>query len=284
MNIFDIANQNLDNLKTQYKLLKERHEDQNNLDILSNFVKLVKNKWAFSINMGLGTLNIFLIAGRYKNVYELKKEQGGKLREVRKLEISDEQAVKGHLKGYYRSRVTFNRTVEDGEKFKYGALNIGGLGLERYGECCVVIKRKQSEEYSSLAFIKEDSLEYVEGDSVNIERLSQDIANRECVHALVALKHENEIGGFPFDEWASMICCDESYIEAITTDEIENGHIGSVRMSKTVYDRYFIDYLSKDFTSEISEEEMLKLRMLDGILKLLDARGIKLEVIDEDGN
>ena len=285
MNIFDIANQNSDNMKTQYKLLKERYGDQNNLDILSNFVKLVKNKWAISLNMGLGTLNIFLIAGRYKNVYEVKKEQGGKLRELRKLEISDEQAVKSHLKSYYRSRVTFNRTVEDGEKFKYGALNIGGLGSERYGEYCVVIKRKQSEEYSSLAFIKEDSLEYVEGDSVNIERLSQDIANRECVHALVALKHENGIGGFPFDELASMICCDESYIEAITTDEIENGHIGSVRMSKMDYNRYFIDYLFKDFTSEkMSEEEMLKLRMLEGIFKLLDARGIKMEVIDEDGN
>jgi len=284
MNIFDVANQNSNNLNTQYKLLKERYGDQNNLDILSNFVKLVKNKWAISLNMGLGTLNIFLIAGRYKNVYELKKEQGGKLTEVRKLEIFDEQAVKSHLKSYYRSRVTFNCTVEDGEKFKYGALNIGGLGLERYGEYCVVIKRKQLEEYPSLAFIKEDSLKYVEEDSVNIERLSQDIANRECVHALAAIKHEKEIGKIPFDELASVICCDECYIEAITSDKIENGHIGSVRMSKTDYARYFIDYLYKDFTSEISEDEMLKLRMLEGIIKLLDAWGIKLEVIDEDGN
>jgi hypothetical protein len=283
MNIFDMANQNSDNLKTQYKLLKERHEDQNNLDILSNFVKLVKDKWAISINMGLGTLNIFLIAGRYKNIYEVKKEQGEELRKVRELEISDEQAVKNHLKGYYQSRVTFNRTVEDGEKFKYGALNIGCLGLKGYGEYCVMLKREQLEEYSSLAFVKGDSLNYVDEHHVN-ERLSQDIANKDCVHALVALKHETDIVRFSADKWASMICCDESYIEAITTDEIENGLIGSVRMSKTDYDRYFIDYLYKDFASEISEDEMLKLRMLEGIIKLLDARGIKLEVIDEDGN
>ena len=283
MNIFDIANQNLDNLKTQYKLLKERHEDQNNLGIFSNFVKLVKNKWSISINMRHWALNNFLIAGKYKNVYELKKEQGEGLRKVRKLEISVEQAVEKDLKGYYKGRETFDCAFEDGEKFKYGALNIGGLGLKKYGEYCVIIKRKQSEEFSSLAFIKKDSLNYVDGHHVNIEQLCQDIANKECVHPLVTLKHENDIVGIPADEWTSMICCDESYIEAITKDEIKNSHIESVRMSKEDYLLYY-DYLFKDYISEISKMEKYQLYMLLGIFKLLDKQGIKLEVIDENGN
>lgn len=283
MNIFDRANQNLDNLKTQYKLLKERHEDQNNRDIFSNFVKLVKNKWSISINMRHWTLNNFLIAGKYKNVYELKKEQGEGLRKVRKLEISVEQAVEKDLKCYYKARETFDRTFEDGEKFKYGALNIGGLGLKKYGEYCVIIKRKQSEEFSSLAFIKKDSLNYVDGHHVNIEQLCQDIANKECVHPLVTLKHENDIEGIPADEWTSRICCDESYIEAITKDEIKNSHIESVRMSKEDYLLYY-DYLFKDYISEISKMEKYQLYMLLGIFKLLDKQGIKLEVIDENGN
>ena len=50
MNIFDIANQNLDSLKTRYKLLKEKYEDQDNFGIFSKFVKLVKDKWSISIN------------------------------------------------------------------------------------------------------------------------------------------------------------------------------------------------------------------------------------------
>jgi hypothetical protein len=283
VNIFDIANQNLGNLKTQYKLLKERHEDQNNLGIFSNFVKLVKNKWSISINMRHWTLNNFLIAGRYKNVYEFKKERGEELGKVRKLEISVEQAVEKHLKGYYKSRVTFDRTFEDGEKFKYGALNIGGLGLNKYGEYCVILKREQSEEYSSLAFIKEDSLNYIDGHHMNIEQLCQDIANKECVHSLVTLKHENDIEGIPADEWASMICCDESYIEAITKDEIKNTHIESVRMSKDDYFLYY-DYLFKDFASEISTMEKYQLYLLLGIFKLLDEQRIKLEVIEENGN
>ncbi len=283
VNIFEMANQNLDSLKTRYKSLKENYEGQDNFGIFSNFVKLVKDKWSISINMRQGVLNNFLIAGKYKNVYEVKKEQGGELRKVRKLEISEEQAVKNHLKGYYKSRETFNRTFEDGAKFKYGALNIGGHGLKKHGDYCVVIKREQSEDYTSLAFVKQDSLNYVEEDHLNIERLSQDIANRECVHTLVALKHENNIEGIPTDELASMICCDESYIEAITTDEIKNSHIESVRMSKDEY-RLYYDYLFKDYTSEISEMKKYQLYILLGIFKLLDKQGIKLEVIGENEN
>jgi hypothetical protein len=289
MNIFDIANQNLDSLKTRYKLLKEKYEDQDNFGIFSKFVKLVKDKWSISINMRQGVLNNFLIAGKYKNVYEVKKEQGGELRKVRKLEISEEQAVKRHLKDYYKSRVTFDRTFEDGAKFKYGALNIGGLGLKKYGDYCVVIKREQSEDYTSLALIKEDSLNYVEEDHLNIERLSQDIANRECVHTLVALKHENDIEGIPTDELASMICCNECYVEAITTDDILNKHIESVRMSKKDYHLYY-DYLYKNFLSELSTSELsdiVKRYWLEdfrNMQELLTKQGIELEVIDENGD
>ena len=290
MNIFDIANQNWDSLKIRYKLLKERYEDYNNLGIFSNFVKLVKDKWTISINMRQGVLNNFLIAGKYKNIYEIKKEQGDELRKVKKMDIiSEEQAVKKHQKGYYEARVTFESTFEDGAKFKYGALNIGGLGLEKYGDYCVAIKREQSKEYTSLAFIKEDSLNYVEEDYVNIERLSQDIANRECVHILVALKHANDIEEIPTDELASMICCDECYVEAITMGDILNKHIESVRMSKKKYLLYY-DYLYKEFLSELSTSELsdivkrYRLEDFRNMQELLTKQGIKLEVIDENEN
>lgn len=289
MNIFDMANQNLDSLKTRYKSLKEKYEDQDDFGIFSNFVKLVKDKWTISINMRQGVLNNFLIAGKYKNVYEVKKEQGGELRKVRKSEISEEQAVKRHLKDYYKSRVTFDRTFEDGAKFKYGALNIGGLGLKNHGDYCVVIKREQSEDYTSLAFVKEDSLNYVEEDHLNIERLSQDIANRECVHTLVALKHENDIEEIPTDELASMICCNECYVEAITTEDILNKHIECVRMSKNEY-RLYYDYLYENFLSELSPSELSdivkrhRLEDFRNMQELLTKQGIELEVIDENGD
>ena len=283
MNILDLANQNSDSLRTRYELLKESYADQNDLDMLNDFVKLVKDKWAISINMRQWVLNNFLVAGKYENIYGLKKERGEEIAKVRELEIPLEQAIEKHLKGYYKSRVTFDRNFEDGEKFKYGALNIGGLGIKKYGEYCVVIKREQLEEHSSLAFIREDSLNYVDNHHVNIKQLSQDIANTECVHLLVILKHENDIGRIPVDICASMICCDESYIEAITKDEILSSYIESVRMSKKDYHLYY-DYLLKDYISEISDMEKYQLYILLGIFELLDQQGIELEVIDENEN
>ena len=111
---------------------------------------------------------------------------------------------------------------------------------------------------------------------MNTERLSQDIANRECVHALVALKHENEIGGFPFDKLASVICCDESYIEAITKDEIKNTHIDSVLMREKVLNRYKND-LYKAIISELSDEERYWLEEHINMRKLSYIKGIRLD-------
>ena len=234
--------------------------------------------------MWLEALNNFLTEGRYKNMYELKKGQEKEIKRVRELRISVKQAVKKHLKSDYKSRLIFDHTFEDGEKFKYGALNIGGLGVKEYGEYCVVIKRKQLEEYSSSVFIKENSLNYVDCQHVNIEQLRQNIANKECVYFLATLKHEDNIEKIPDNKWASMVCCNESYIEAITKDEIKNNHIESVRMSKNDYDRYY-DYLVKEYILEkIPEEKKYQLYMFLEMLKLLEKQEIKLEVIDENEN
>jgi len=73
MHIFDMADQNLDSLKTRYNLLKEGYADPNNFAIFSNFVKLVKRHWTISLNMRQWVLNDFLIGGNYKNIYEVKK-------------------------------------------------------------------------------------------------------------------------------------------------------------------------------------------------------------------
>jgi hypothetical protein len=119
---------------------------------------------------------------------------------------------------------------------------------------------------------------------VNVERLSRDIANRECVPALVALKHENEIGGIPVDELASMICSNECYIEAITKGEIKNIHIESVRMRKSVLNRFEND-LYKAIISELSDaEERYWLEDFINMRDLLHNQGIRVEVIDENGN
>jgi len=124
VNIFDMAEQNSDYLRTRYTSLANEYEAQNNFHILNQFVELVINKWTISINMRQYVVNNFLISGRYKNVYEVKKERAGELKEHGR-EVLVEEGLKSHLKGFYKSRMTFDLTFENGTEFRYSALNIG---------------------------------------------------------------------------------------------------------------------------------------------------------------
>lgn len=277
MNIFEMARQNSDNLKGNYSLLVDRCQERNEQDNVEKFARLIENEWTISINMRLFVLNNFLLTNKYMNIYELKKEIKKHLKYI-KSDVSVEEAIKKHLKGYYRPRTLFDRSFEDGEKFKYSALTIGGLGLREYGEYCIVIKPNQSRGYVSLAFIKEASLNYVDEDQIDINRLSRDVADRECVHILAALKHEGDVKTISPDEWTSSICCDECYIEAVTTDDILNSHIECVRMSEEDYYFHYV-LLHKDYLSELDEFEKYELYDFKNMQELLKEQGIRLEVL-----
>ena len=285
MNIFDMADDNSDSLRTRYNSLRSKYETQGNLGILDEFAKLVRDEWTVSINMDLLAIYDFLESGRCKNAHEVKKELAEELEEHGTLEVPPlEEALKGHFKSYYKPRTVFDRTAENGEKFKYSALNIGGLGAYKYGEFCVVLERRQVEKYPSLAFIKEDSLRYVRSNIVDNSRLGQDIANRECVHFLVVLKHQGDINSIPNHKWPSMVCCSKEYTEAITADDILNTHIDVVRMSKEYIKPYFDDLL-KYYASELSDNSRkCELEVFRRILKLLDQQEIEREELDENGN
>jgi len=281
MSIFDMADQNSDSLKERYNSLRKKYEHQNNLDILDEFTRLIENKWTVSINMRQRMINSFLISGRYKNVHELKKEGAEEL-EKYNIQVSVEEGKERHLKSFYKSRMVFDLTFENGKEFKYSALNIGWLGAEKYGEYCIVLKREQVEKYSSLAFIKKDSLKYVDDDFVNIERLGQDIANRECVHFLTTLKHGEDIKSASVDKWSSIVCHSDDYIESITTDDILNTHIDMVRTSRENFNSYYFDLLYKDFVSELSDFEKYRLAAFRNMQELLNKQGIRLKVLDDE--
>jgi len=261
MNLFEIAENNSTHLEAQHTLLT--HDG----DIL-RFSSSVSSGWTISINMRQCALNKFLKFGIYKNIYNLTKS---------------EDELESHLGEAYKTRTTFDRTFENGELFKYGALNIGGLGLENYGNYCVMIKRTCARIYS-LAFIKEHSFKYVHnGDGVNIRELEQDVADGSHVHMLAAIKHEEDLGDKQDIEWPTMICCNENYIEAITKDEISERHVDRVRVSQNYYNSQYNEYLFNYAynISDISDDEIYRLGDFKEMQDLLRDKEIELEIIDE---
>ena len=134
MNIFDMADENSDSLRSRYDSLRTRFQSQSSLPILDEFAELIKESWTISVNMKQWDINSFLISGSYENVRGVKGKDAERLRkyregleEYRKLELSQDKALKAHLKNYHVSRLIFENEFEDGESFKYAALNIGDL-------------------------------------------------------------------------------------------------------------------------------------------------------------
>lgn len=284
MDLFELSDQNSTHLGQIYDSLEKRCKEQNNLEKLNVFALAIKNNWTVSINMKDRALNSFLISGKYQNAYELKKKYWKMLSRERKIDVSAEKAAELHFRGHSKSRLPFDHIFNNGYRFKYGALNLNGKGIEKkYGEYCVVFQRKNLENFSTLAFVKEDSLNYVNDNKIDFQRFSQDISNRKDIHKLASIKHENDLNT-DHENLLWRICSDDCNIEAITTDDILKQHIGCVRISKKYNSRCF-DYLYKDFISALSDpEERSHLENFKNITESLDQHNINLEVIEDYEN
>lgn len=278
-NIFEMGDKNSDYLKSQYDLLKQTY--QNSLQDLEAFVELIEKEWTISINMKLLAIHDLLVLGNYENVFEYYES----IEEAFDIKISLDKALEIRLKSYKPKRMAFNSCFNDSERFKYGALNIGGLGISMYGEFCVVLKKSEIERYISLVFIKEDSLnEYVDTNyNVDYNRMSKDVANRDHVHFLVAIKHQGSIKTIQKHQWAQMICCNKQYVESIVQDDVINDHVEVVRISKEYHKRMYeilFDTVYKKTKSKIKAELFGKeFKLLKDVKILLKRKGIRLEVI-----
>jgi hypothetical protein len=288
LNIFELAENNSVHLEKEYQLLKERC-DENKSSLLDDFAKKVQTGWKLSINMKDRELGGFLDAGEYISIRKLKEKQADELIDLDAMDISEkeselEESLRRHLKKYYQLRKIFDSAFANGEKYKYTALNIGGVGIIRYGSYCIIIDGEQTHNYKTMAFIKEDSADnYVESQKLSIDKLAREISDKNYMHLLAALKHEAEVEIHAPGDWAGMICNNDSYIEAVTEDDIRSDHIKSVRIERGYFNSIYRDSLIKEFKREpMSEGELYRLAVIKHIFTELEKRGIELELINEN--
>jgi hypothetical protein len=286
LNLFDLANANSGNLEGRWTSTRDQSQDGETLNRLEDFARYTKTNWRFSINMKEYALLSFLEMAEYVNVRGLKKVEEAELLELGVVpEISREEAEKRHLKGHAAKRAIFDSSFEKGEEFKWGALSVGGIGLTNYGQICVVIKREAAEQYSSLAFIKEDSEKYVENDQLDVEQLKGEISNKEFVHILAALKHVGDLKRIPKSDWCSMVCFSANEkenvnIDVVTTDRIFATHIETVCMRKDFVRRAYASFLEEQYLSRLRPEDRPQLYVMWAIFKRLKNLGIEIKRLD----
>ena len=186
LNIFTMAHDNGPALETGYKALLSR----SGVDAtsLKQFNACVQGQGRVSVNVRSVAFHDFLENPPYKNIHRhaiIQAPQAGK---------TPKAWVQEKLGDWYLRRSRFECRFEDGSAFCYGLLNMGGVGVDHYGEYCAVVKRDYWEG-ASVAYLTSDSLRHFMGVGARLlkTKLAKNLADPGHRHYLTTLKHQNDI-------------------------------------------------------------------------------------------
>jgi hypothetical protein len=275
INLFAIAVANADTLAQSLQdLLTSVPADE--AVRLSEFSERIQHDGRISINMRQSVLISFLTFSEHQNVYEWADERsrvGG---------VPREQILREKLGRYYPRRTAFDSSFEDGERFRYGALNIGGAGAPKYGEFCAVLHHRVSAERSEVAYLRSDSLKtYMKrGPVLDEEALRGDAAPHSHRHCLATMKHAGELGGHPEDRWPSMVCSATDFIETVFMGPLAASDVEVIRMPQRDHDFRFHNAFEA-FRGRLGKAE--KILCADFVIarRLIRQHGISLEVVPD---
>jgi hypothetical protein len=234
----------------------------------------VQRNGRISVNMLQRTLNSFLSLERHVNMHEWVSWM------VLFSPIDPDEILRERLGEFYERRVVFDGYFEGGESFRYGALNIGGIGTWFYGEYCILLKEEVSRR-PEVTYLRSDSLKtYVlPGPKVDENAIRRDAAPHDNRHCLAVLKHAGEVPSIDEDQWAGMLCSNNNFIEAIFTGELTPDQVEAVRMPMPDYEVRFHFAFESFRDKELSEYDKRFVEEFRVMMLHLRKRNIPLEVI-----
>ena len=217
----------------------------------------------------------FVQNNRYQNMYQAVAEAS-----VLSGRNSDE-LLRERLGPYYAPRLAFDRAFDHGDRFRYGALNIGNAGTRQYGLFCIVFRGDFPPPGEQVAYLKTDSLKgYVSAAGTLDEvALRRDAAGPAQRHILAAIKHAGDATRRA-DRWPDMICGGDTYIEAIFVTEVTTATVAEVR----VLERDYRDLWNLCFAAHgrtLSEEEKATAFDFLSLLRADRAGVIQIRVVSD---
>jgi hypothetical protein len=271
LNLFSVAEANADSLLARFRAVREAESEERAL-LLNRFASRVHERGRISINMPMSVLEQFLSRGEYLNVHELVSW------EATHSSKSAEQLLQERLPDYYERRIAFDRSLEQGEEFRYGFLSIGGPGASAYGEFCVVFQDSFPAELLGLAYLPTDSLRryLLPGPTLDREALSQDAAPHSQRHCLATLKHAAALTDLPEDRWPTLLCSAEDYIEAIFLGTPTPEAVSGVCLPRINFETYYY-FAFEEARSQLSKDDRHLADAFKSILRLLENRDLDLE-------
>lgn len=240
--------------------------------ILRRFTRQIRDAGRVAVNMRQSVLNSFLTFGEHQNIYEQiawrAKSSSKSLAELLRQRLGD----------FCERRLTFDATFVDGHRFRYGALNLGGLGATHFGDCCVVLTKERMRR-PPIAYLRADSLvTYVApGQPVDLERLRRDAAPSSQRHCLAALKHAADVVTTAPAGWAKRVSSRQSFIEAIFAGPLTPDAVAAVRLSRDDYELRF-HHVFEELRGRLDEATRFQVEEFAMVWRHLDEKKIPLLV------
>ncbi|HTX36782.1 MAG TPA: hypothetical protein VME43_17255 [Bryobacteraceae bacterium] len=273
INFLELCERNQDRLLSQFGELLNGANSRTRKTLVE-FAEAIKAKGRIGVNMRPMVLLDFLISDRWFNIHQWAKKtsaRGGKPVEV---------ILREKLRDYFDRRMAFDGFFESGLEFRYGALNIGGLGAHCFGEYCAILQ-KEAHRSCRVGYLKGDSLNHymAAGPKVDDGRLRVECAADGQKDMLLALKHASEVAAKPPDQWPDMICNADCYAEAIVVEgHVKAGHLSCIRIGKVDFALYW-DYAFREFSGRLSELDRYRVDAFAAIDERLQLLGVSWETV-----
>lgn len=271
MNLFQVARENAEALLRRFELVRDAMEE--GASRLDRFAAAVRSEGRLSVNRRSKDLLRFLaLEGSLHSAWEWAEKLASRTGQ------SEEELLRLWLKDYYDRRTAFDRFLEQGERFRYGALNLGGLGVVDFGGYCLIFRKDFTEGLDDLAYLWANSLEtyLLPGCVVDEAGLRRDACPHSHRYVLAVLKHGTEAVGLAEDRWPALVCSRHGFIEALFLGSPTPADLQAVRMDRSEYDLY-MDSLVDAALGRLGEMDNHIVNEFAILLDLLDEHSIPLE-------
>lgn len=273
MDLFQVARDNAEALSRRYESMRDAMGTA--VPPLDRFVAAVERDGRLAVNLRPTVLLRFLaLEGGYHNVYDwaddLERRTGQPQQDlVRELEMD-----------YYDRRMAFDRLLVRSERLRYGALNLGGLGVTLFGDYCLVFQEAFAAGLAELAYLWGNSLEtyLLPGCVVDEAGLRRDACPHPHRHFLAALKHGAEAASLEEDRWPVLVCSRNGFIEAIFVGSSVPGDLQAVRMDQSDFELYSA-FLVDAALGRLSGSDRHVVEEFDILLSLLEKHSVALEKV-----
>ncbi|MCY2964798.1 MAG: hypothetical protein NT069_14370 [Planctomycetota bacterium] len=270
-NIFSLAFTNARVVRERFDELTATHGKSKEI------ASWIEENARVSINAGWFVVRLIAEGQQLKNCHEVAQERA--IREG----IDRETALRAALQQYYGRRIAFDRHFLDGERFRYGGMNCGGLGQSKFGRLCLILQPHLLHDNNSC-LLAGDSLQ-VFFDSAGrflAEERYQFIVSMSCRGCFASLERWPRLRSMSQDQWPIAILDPAAgptgYFEVVFSQDVGCDSLESVRISETEYTHAW-EMVFSAYSNEVPNSTVSQ---LDNFAKVLDAVGagrIQLEVL-----